>query len=231
MANLLRAHPQIAMGRERYAFLLSGGHPFDQSLFEKERFCLDHRPGDSHHGVAQPYYAKLHPRFDQCELVGDKLPNLYQNYDRILQAFPGCKIVYMLRNVFHVASSFQGRHDKAMEQNRDPEQRNSPWPEWRDWKQGVKEWNTSLEETVKRAEPYGFQVFPYEHLFARDALLKELFDYLELPIDPAVKEFWEASKVTREELELKRSLRFHSDQMDWIMRHARFDLFQELAAR
>ena len=231
MADLLRADPQIAMGRERYAFLLSGGHPYGPSLFEKDRFCLDHRPDDSHHHKAQPYYAELHSRFDQCTLIGDKLPNLYEGYHRVLDHFPGCKVIYMLRNVFHVAQSFQGRHDKAMEQNRDPQRPNSPWPEWRDWKRGVEEWNLSLEATLKYAKSHNFHIFSYESLFAQDDLLDDLFDYLELPVVQAVKEAWESSKAAREELEGQRSLRFRSEQMDWIMRHARFDLFQELAPK
>lgn len=231
MADLLRADPQIAMGRERYAFHLSSGLPYIPSLFEKDRFCLDHRPEDSHHHVPQPYYAQLHKRFDQCTLVGDKLPNLFEGYDRVLPNFPDCKVIYMLRNVFHVAQSFQGRHDQAMEQNRDPNRLNSKWPEWRDWKRGVEEWNLSLEETLKYAKAHNFHVFPYEYMFAQDELLDGLFRYLEIPLDHAVKEAWEVSKAAREKLEAQRSLRFRSEQMDWIMRHARFDLFQELAAR
>jgi len=231
MADLLRADPRIAMGRERYAFILSSGAPYEPSLFEKDRFCLDHRPEDSHHKRAQPYYAELHARFDQCTVVGDKLPNLFEGYERVLDHFPSCRVIYMLRNVFHVAQSFQGRHDKAMEQNRDPERPNSPWPEWRDWKRGVEEWNRSLEETAKRAASHDFHVFPYERMFAEDALLERLFDYLGMPVDPAVRKSWDSAKATREELEGSRSLRFRSEQMEWIMQHARFDLYQELAAR
>lgn len=231
MADLLRAHPQIAMGRERYAFLLRDGHPYEPHLFEKDRFCLDHRPDDSHHRLVQPYYAELHARFDQCTMVGDKLPNLWEGYDRVLQYFPNCKVIYMLRNVFHVAQSFQGRCDQAMKQNLNPNLPNNPWPESRDWKRGVEEWNLSLEETLKHPRSRDFHVFPYEHLFSQDELLDDLFYYLDLPVDLAVKEEWKASQAIRLELEANRSLRFRSEQMDWIMRNARFDLFQELAAR
>ncbi|MGB0953862.1 MAG: sulfotransferase family protein [Planctomycetota bacterium] len=230
MADLLRADPRIAMGRERYAFVLSSGQPYEPSLFEKDRFCLDHRPEDSHHRRAQPYYAELHERFDACTVVGDKLPNLFEGYERVLDHFPGCKVIYMLRNVFHVAQSFQGRHDKAMEQNRDPERPNSPWPEWRDWKRGVEEWNRSLEETVQRAEQHHFHIFPYERMFAEDALLDELCTYLGVPVHAAVREAWNQAKVVREELETQRHMHFTSEQMEWIMRHARFDLYQQLAA-
>ena len=40
MAELLRAHPAIAMGRECYARLFREGDAFVPALFEKERFCL-----------------------------------------------------------------------------------------------------------------------------------------------------------------------------------------------
>src|SRR5688500_6857116 len=88
MATLLRAHPAIAMRRERYAWRFRQAASFNPSLFEKARFCLQYAPADSHHARHQPYYQELYPRFDDCLYVGDKLPSLYLRYDSVIETFP-----------------------------------------------------------------------------------------------------------------------------------------------
>ena len=105
------------MGRERYAWIFRQDRPYGAELFEKARFCLDHRNDDSHHRVAQAYYAELLDRFDECLIVGDKFPNFFNDYNKLFDAFPSGKVIFMLRNVFHVAQSFQQRADWTRQAN------------------------------------------------------------------------------------------------------------------
>ena len=107
---------------------------FTRDLFDRDRFCRDFRDGDSHHRVLQPYYATLYSRYNHCTHVGDKLPNLYEHYQKIIEYFPDSKLIYMLRNPFHLAQSFERR---AMDSSGEE----GDWPKWRGWKKAIEEWN------------------------------------------------------------------------------------------
>ena len=119
MADLLRSHPRVAMGRERYAQRFSHlGESFGPDLWERDRFCSRLEAEDTHHQSLQPYYADLFSRFHGCTHVGDKIPKIYENYALVKRHYPDCKIVFMVRNVFDVAQSFEIRAMQAAKSTR-----------------------------------------------------------------------------------------------------------------
>ena len=225
MAELFQSHPHVAMGRERYAHLIKSREPFTMDLFDRDRFCRDLRSGDTHHHKLQPYYATLYPRYDLCTHVGDKLPNLFENYPKILASFPKAKLLYMLRNPFHVAQSFELRAEETRRLG------GGGWPEWRGWKKAIEEWNASLSATLALNGSLDCLVVLYENLFVDSGVLGSLLGFLDLAPTPEIYERWHMSARNAEKLELARTLRLDSVQMLYIMRNARFDLYQEIICR
>ena len=221
LADLLRSHSRIAMGRERSAVLVRHRKPLNDELFMPERFCHQLEEGDTHHKILDAYYEELFPRFDQCTHVGDKIPRIYEDYNIWRQAFPGAKFIYLLRNPFDVAQSFEQR-TLASKKN------GGVWPVTRDYRQAVEEWNLSLSNTLNNLTHKDILILEYESLYLDDTVLSQLFSFIGLPLDLKVKEFWRSAAKIRTELEASRVVTLDSQQKRYIARHARFDFYRQL---
>jgi hypothetical protein len=224
MTNLLRAHPLIALGRERYNSLFKREGRIDMSLFQKERFCRTLVSGDSHHTTLDAYYRELYERFDQCELIGDKIPSLYRNYSDLDQTFSAHKVIFMVRNIFDVAFSFEGRREHSM---RTP---NAPWPVTQDYRQAVSDWNLSLTTTLPLKGRANIMVVEYETLYFDHRLCDTIFDFLGLNCVNSVREFWFNAAIERENIEQKRVNGLSSPQKQHIMKNANFRDYKELVS-
>ena len=223
MADLMRSHEQIAMGRERYNSRYLADRHFPPELFEKERFCVGFDPEDSHHNRMQPYYAELLPRFDSCLVVGDKIPSLSGDYTVLLEHFKLPKVVYMARDIFEVASSFEVKRQAHLD---DPA--NRKWNERRDYRAAVKEWNRALENTLEYRDDVDLFVAPYVELFQHDAFLTSLCAFAGVPVSDSMREHYAKGCRKRKRLERKRELALTDEMRAYIEEHARFDLFDQV---
>jgi hypothetical protein len=155
-AQLLNRHPKVAVGIERYKNL----KPADlgEHLFANERF-FDFRPTDTN-VRAQNVYSRLEKKYQNATWRGDKVPRYYTRYDTLFEKFESSIVVFMLRDVHAVASSWNKRAE-------DPEDK---WPEGNNYVQAVKEWNESLALTLESRQKYGERllVVEYERLFSGD---------------------------------------------------------------
>jgi hypothetical protein len=221
------------MGRERYAWRFKTETEFAPALFKKRRFCLEYSPEDSHHTLLQPYYAELYARFDQCLYVGDKLPNLYRRYRYVLETFPNCHIIYMARNVFDVAASFDRRaRQSARKLESDPTADPARlWPVDRDWRRAVEEWNESVVQTSAVSESTKLLVVDYDRLYADQALLEKLLAFLGLDPVPELMDAWSAGGEQKRRIEATRELPFDEEQLRIIRETAHLQKFQELLLR
>lgn len=139
--KLMTAHPEVVVGMERFAGLVQ--HKFDLSdnLFNKDRF-FDLYPNDTFYndlyvGIKGVYYKEVAQRYDKALIYGDKIPSLYNHYKNLNSAFPDVKIIFIYRNIFDVAASFNERAAKAIN-----------WPATRDYKVAIDHWNKSLQSTL-----------------------------------------------------------------------------------
>ncbi len=217
MTDLLRSHKSFAIGRERYGRLFRTQSTLSPDLFQKERFCTALLVGDSHHRALDGYYTELLGRFDSCTHFGDKIPNLHKGYHEMARVFPGCKFVFMVRNIFDVAQSFEVRSERS---KLCPE---SGWPTSRGYKQAVEEWNLSLNNTIAALDTGAIYVLEYEKLYTSDGLLKSLFSFLNATLNQSVTTFWAEASKMRIELEVKRANRLSSCQKNYIMRNSEFE--------
>lgn len=223
MSNLLREHPAIGLGRERFADHYFHEADFPQSLFEKERFCKIIRPSDSHHRELEPYYGDLYCRFESCRYIGDKIPPIALDYSKLLRNFARPRIVFMLRNILDVADSFNLRVRKARASGR-----TDGWPWGRDSSEAIAEWNRSLKQTLKVAERIQLHTVVYERLFEDDSEIKSLFGFLDLPLTDAVVAAHRDLMAEHRELDQARRLSLSSLEKFEIMKRASFGAYRQM---
>lgn len=208
------------MGAERYANLLNSQGVLTQDLFEKERFCEDLREGDTHHKHLNPYYGKLAQRFDSCVGVGDKIPDLHRQFDGMRENFPGAKFLFMLRDIYPVAQSFEVRSQEAGP--------GRAWPAYRDGYEAVREWNQSLKDVEDALGADDIRIVDYNRLYRSDDLVHELFGFLWMKPTPGVWKYWEDAKQKRAEIDKKVRDKLTPQHLNFIEQNADFERYQRL---
>jgi len=212
------------MGEERYINKVDGNFiELTPELFEKDRF-FNLQPGDTHFpdlttAGAGRYYADLKPRYHKCEWLGDKVPVLYKNYDGLFYRFPMVHVVYVLRDIYEIAESFETRLA-------DPDDN---WDH--DYKDAVAKWNESLKETLKfKKQGHKIYCIDYRALFYEAYDLEQLFIPLGLSTFPELYTFYRNEKIFAQRLISRRKPLLNAEQRRFIEKEARFDLYSELSA-
>jgi hypothetical protein len=227
-ADFLRNDSRILMGRERYSWIVKK-HEMKPDLFSKERFCFGFSETDSHHKEEPQYYRDSARNYDSAAYVGDKIPNLFEHYDHIFEVFPDAKVLYLLRAVDEVASSFQGRVLKMQKRVEagiyDAERM---WPLDRNYRSAVAEWNLSLRNTLGADKD--ILILNYQNLFLGRTQLKLLYEYLGLQLNRSVKTAWKKKGRKRKALSAKPSL-LSEEQSSYVHAHAHYDLYEELRSK
>lgn len=177
LADLMVAHPAIAVGMERYKFAAREGRELTPELFEREAF-FDFSDGLTNITPASnarwaSYYAGLEAKWDGVSYVGDKITHL--GLGGIWQTLPDARFVCIIRNVFDVAASWQVRSDNPAD----------PWAG--DAMKAVDRWDRSLRQVARarRAHPDQVAVVEYERLYGDPdaASLRAIVDWLGLAWD------------------------------------------------
>ena len=166
LANLLNTSPHIVIGVERYSQLLTlyaGGEPDSvrdmiHDLFTRERLLGDRLPGDTKPFPPSERDAAL-AKWATAAYVGDKVPQIYKRLTTLSEACPDARFIYIVRNPYSVASSWQRRAD-----NKD-----DSWPAKNGFANGVKAWNESLGFALLAIETLDgrFAAVQYEKMFRR----------------------------------------------------------------
>jgi hypothetical protein len=175
---VLTADPSVVLGLERYVDLAHNKpERFTPELFERDRF-LDIRKGDTFYDSFAffPFqqYQDAVARFDTAQLRGDKIPMLYPLYGQLARAFPEPKILYILRNPFDVAASFERRAMDIEDQL---------WEAARGYRAACDEWNASVQATQAWSKRLSFYVIDYESFFSGQADIASLAAFLALEPD------------------------------------------------
>jgi hypothetical protein len=191
LVRLLAAHPSVALGMERYKYILRDmrkNHDPDLLTlehFERERF-LDFRPTDTN--LIPPnfgeFYRRIEWRFDHgtITMAGDKIlpPDTFTTL-AVADAFPDARFIFIFRDLLRVASSFDVRAQ-------DPD--DQAWPARNDHEVAYRHWVESFEATDALVDKIGcervFVVRPRK-LYARDAkACAAMFAFLGLEVTPEV---------------------------------------------
>ena len=191
LARCLNRHRRVALGIERYrrALLDSNGETDYGRLFDKDRF-FDFRPSDGSayaklllpslrgtdlEGSDWPkqLYDDAWEKYDSVSYVGDKIPTLYHRALFLRETFPGCKVVFLLRNPVAVALSWQARADNPRDS----------WSRRNGFAEAIVKWNKALRLTMLAKAVLGgdLTVVLFEEMFAAQGL-RRLLSRLDLDV-------------------------------------------------
>ncbi|WP_196137735.1 sulfotransferase [Aliikangiella sp. G2MR2-5] len=201
LAHLIGVNKDVVMGMERYGeFYKKDDFRIANNLFTKERF-LDVRNGDTFYDD----FAKFH-RWDSnienklingsYRYIGDKRPEIYEVYDEIYSVFPDAKCIFIYRDLFEVAASWNKRAEAK-----------ENWPATKDFKKAVFAWNNSLRLTLSALERYPEKIacVNYRDVFIDNRNLGPLYNWLELEFDRETVEKYENILANSLRLQKERS--------------------------
>lgn len=156
--RLLTEEKSLAIGLERFIGKLDGGFKLSQSLYSKKRF-FTYKDGDTHFSAlnanryTKTYYPELIKYYENASYHGDKIPKLYNYLDKLNKKFKGSKVIFIHRNIFDVANSYEAR--RRLE--------NHQWN--RNYKRAIKEWNDSMKAILTYKGETEVLIVSYENLF------------------------------------------------------------------
>jgi len=200
LAQLVGNHSKIVMGMERYGHLVNkGDFKLTPQHFEPDHF-MKIEPGDTFYDD----FKKKHQWDDRIEeklkenkyiYIGDKRPKLYEVYDELFETFPNAKVIFIYRNLYEVASSWNKRAEEG-----------ENWPAHKDFQKAVYTWNNSLKNTMKALEKYPEKIMciRYEDIFIKGVDLKPLYDWLGLEVDEYTKRQYEKTLIVSRKLQENR---------------------------
>ena len=223
LTRLLNTHPDVVVGIERYKYRLLGAQEdIDYvGLFTRDRF-FSYEPGDTNIDINTSYIKdmeRMRAKFDSALYVGDKVPGLYKRLNFVGETFPGCKVVFIVRDPMLVAASWEARAINSEDS----------WSEKQGYVQAVEEWNRSIACALKARKilRHDFMCVSYERTFVsrRHAVLRDLGRQLELkrPWSKQSKKFLSnANERARNARTVSSEIRKHVEQ------HADYEKYAKL---
>lgn len=214
MQALLTADKRIVMGMERYGSYLND--EFGAQLFTKQRF-FDFETDPRDRKRSRPYYEEVaKPNFEAATYIGDKIPLMYLEFDRVTKVFPEAKFVVMLRNILDICNSYQNRKD-------DP---NDDWSLTVD--DAVRHWNQLLEFLKSHATDPRVKLVVYEDFYSDIKSYQELYEFLDLSFDEPLNQAYQDILGKTERLEQRRKSALTDLQKIAIFKTANFALYQAI---
>ena len=199
-----------------------------RNLFSKDRFfavCAD----DTNVSTETAFDKKItlaREKYDDAIYLGDKSPRLYRRFQFLRRTFLACRVVFMLRDPFHVARSWQIRADNPGDR----------WGELNGYKTAIDEWNAGIAHATASIEMFrdDLIIVSYEELFLRrsEATIAEIFSLLHLDPGTGGMDGWHRGMVSflRESRGIASSTREVPDEVnDFVRRNADFKAYEELS--
>jgi len=210
MANLLNAHEQVILGRERFA---RSKHP-TRAHFEDGAF-FDPTLEEAY-TLHSEWYAEARTKLasGKVTVMGDKVPYYTRVLPWLEQEFLQPRYIYLLRDPRSVANSYERR-------------RQNPDDHWElGCRQALQAWNESIRvacEFVTSSDEGRMLVLVYEWFYSGDTAQLDLVEqFLDLPHDSAVRDRFEVQ--TRGGVErMARGWPDLADQAEFVMERADWD--------
>ena len=222
LARILNTHPALCLGIERYKVRFLRKGLFSGDEFTRERF-FRFEQGDTNtvpdaKAEWKTLYAEMEPKFEKAQIVGDRIPQLVEQFDACAAAFPQAKWIYMLRRIEAVAASWNAR---AMNPD-------DTWPADKDHRRAVETWNR--ENAMIRAHlGRRVHVVCYEDFFGGNSVaVKALIRFLGLGAPRPFQAHLAAARRHYAETVLDRSPTPMESQAEYIARTADFATYRHL---
>ncbi len=222
MWRLLYCHPEIMITQERYFSLVLNKKPLSKKHFEKKRF-LTISQDDTYYD--QKEFERIHEnsesKFDNASVVGDKIPTLFYRYESIQQQLPNVKIIFLFRNIFDVAISYNRRAADTED---------SRWPSNKQSANAVNEWNHALRVTKRALDSMDILPIKYERFFDNPTHLDILTDFLSVESDASFREDYRVwSFGIKQHLRSKPKDGLTSLEATHLLEHADFTTYRQLS--
>jgi hypothetical protein len=188
--DVLAAHPEIALGVERFKGLWGDLDRMGPELFARERFfdfedgLTNLRPQDARRW--REHYARMAEKWDSARYVGDKMTTV--RIQKVWERHPGARFVCIVRTVEEVAHSWHQRaanvHDVT-------------WPESYNARMAVHRQNVGLGRIrrARRQRPDLVAVVEHARFFGdpEGKSLLRLLDWLGLDRTPEIEAAFDAA--------------------------------------
>jgi hypothetical protein len=226
LVRLLNSHHSLAIGMERYKYYASSKNisRINPAAFKSNTF-FDLQ--DNQTNINWKYfYDELIAKYESgVKYLGDKYPHYYRFYPQINQNLGDVKWIFIIRDVFSIANSYNARAA-------DPKDK---WSKEANFQRAVEHWNESLVSTWKyqknNPNPNLF-VCEYERLFNYDFnYLNSLLDFLEVEPDSQTETFFTAMKqdwLDKKVAKPSSSSKLNDLELQYIQEHANFALKDSL---
>lgn len=215
LGRLLNYSSDICLGIERY----SQNEDVSAVSFTKTSFfdCQS-----KNYLVRPHFYEDIKDKFARARYIGDKRPGFVQSWRNTWLNIPQAKIVYIFRNVYDVACSYNSRADDAANGS------DRFWSSQRDFAQAVRDWNRGLIEIRNMMDFYEVYLIKYEDFFVNPDKMIHLFNYL--GVDSAEEQVSQGiDKVYQDALTLQGKPRVLSDaELEYVNANADFKAYNDL---
>jgi hypothetical protein len=222
--NLLHLHKNIILGNERFNRLV-GTEKLNQSLFEFNRFFTFEAGDTFYTRDSSPAYERMYEFMEtkqsECEVIGDKTPQFYEDYDVIFERFADPYVIFLARNLIDVANSYQQRS-----------LRNDPtWSRDRDWQLALRQWNSSMSATVKLLDSENrgkLLIVPYEDFYSSPKYVERILRFIGLDSDDSFAASSSSVFTESEELNKDRRYALTSHMMRALINNADIPSYKKL---
>lgn len=220
--RLISRDERIIIGVERYGNLFFKT-PLTSNLFTAERFC-NIQAGDTFYQdlkAFNPYYQTVAERFGEAAYVGDKIPLLYNHLDSLFANIPDAKVIFIVRNIIDVASSYEARADNIHDES---------WQRDKRTASAIADWRASLIILKRFLDKDDQRIFPvkYEDFFVNDGGLGKLYQFLDLPITKEVEYLYGSLLQQGAMLENNRKRNLNLEGVRLICETAPFGLYRQV---
>ena len=217
LGKLINFSPEICLGIERY----SQEDDVSAMSFEQDYFFDTNSRG---YLVRPHFYEKIRDKFDAAKYIGDKRPRFIESWKNTFLNLPQAKIVYIFRNIYDVACSYNVRASNAA-QGLD-----RYWRPSRDFSEAVKDWNEGIQEITSLARFFQVYFVKYEDFFVERSKMIQLFNYLGVNTKNRDTQIG-VRKIRKTALCLQRKERTLSDrEKKYIESNADFEAYNKLLA-
>ncbi|MCW2766342.1 MAG: hypothetical protein JWO11_2301 [Nocardioides sp.] len=223
--DVLAAHPEIALGVERFKGLWGDLDRLGPELFARERFfdfedgLTNLRPQDARRW--RDHYARMAAKWDSVRYVGDKMTTV--RIQKIWRRHPEARFVCIVRDIEQVAHSW---HERARNAD-DP-----TWPDSHNARLAVERQNTGLDRirSACRQRPDLVAVVEYSRFFGdpEGASLLRILDWLDLDPTPEITSAFDTTHAGYVSSIAHKARPLPPEDAEFIDQHADSGLWQDV---
>jgi len=161
LLNLVNTSSEVCLGNERYKKINITANGFERASFfnsSSPRFKK-----------REELYRKLDSKFDNARYVGDKRPGLTLDWRNTLLNIPAATILYIFRDIYGVAASYNERAVNAASGT------DQTWSRDRNFSAAIEDWNFEIQQALLIAEHSDLTFVKYEDIFISESDIHKMF--------------------------------------------------------